>query len=371
MAMQIGIDVSIVPYGRGVSNYILHLLDNFRKLSPDNEYRLFFNSPRPCPLPFDSHDFTIKTFKIPWRILDFFWSNLSLPKIEWFIGTVDMFHSPAHSPVYAICPPADKWIVTVHDLFTFKLNYSEKTKQKEWRVLRKIERTAAHVIAVSHSTKNDLLELVPSLEPRVSVIHEGVDEQFKFVANYHSSLAKYNINTPYILYVGSAGPNKNLITLLKSFMEINQMIEHQLVLVGDIKWRYSPLIDLVKEKNLEERVRFTGLVPDEDLASIYSGADVFVCPSIYEGFGLTVLEAMACGTPVIASNISSIPEIAGDSAILFDPYSVDELSHSLLEVLGSDTLAARLKAMGSSTVKKFSWASTAQQTLQLYKDLIS
>ena len=369
--MKIGIDISIVSYGRGVANYIIKLLENFLLLSPENKYKLFFNSFKSYSVPFDFKKLRIVRTRIPQRILKFMWLDLGFPKIESFLGVIDLFHSPAHSPVYAICPPVNNWVVTVHDLFTFKLNYAKKTQREEWKILMRMARKAAHVIAVSESTRRDLLELIPSLESRVSVIHEGVDEIFQNVPNHHLVLNKYNINTPYILYVGSAGPNKNLPTLIEAFSQINQLTNHNLVLVGDLAWRYKPLMETVQKKRLEKRVQFTGLVPNEDLPAIYSGADVFVCPSLYEGFGLTVLEAMACGTPVVASNISSIPEIVNDSAILFDPYSVDDLNHSLLQIIGSEILRDELRAKGSQRVKEFSWARAAKQTLELYKNLVN
>ena len=367
--MIIGIDITIASYGRGVANYIIKLLENFLKISPENEYRAFYNSFRSQAICFDTKRMKVVTTRIPQRILKFMWLDLGFPKIESFLGLIDLFHSPAHSPVYAICPPANNWIVTVHDLFTFKLNYPKRTRQEEWKILLRMAKKAAHVIAVSESTKKDLLELIPSLESRVSVIHEGVDEIFQYNPNHQLILNKYNIDTPYILYVGSAGPNKNLLTLIEAFSQINKLTNHNLVLVGDVEWRYKPLMDMVKKKRLQKRVQFTGFVPKGDLPAIYSGADVFVCPSLYEGFGLTVLEAMACKTPVVASNISSIPEIVNDSAILFDPYSVDDLNHSLLQILGSETLRDELRAKGSQRVKKFSWTRAAKQTLELYKNL--
>ncbi len=369
--MRIGIDISIVPYGRGVSNYIVQLLTACLKLSSENEYKLFCNSFKPCTLPSALSNFSIKTTRIPQRILSFFWLDLGFPRIEWLLGDIDLFHSPAHSPVYALCPPAKRWIVTVHDLFTFKLNYAEKTQRKEWKILKRMERKAAHVIAVSHSTKKDLLELVPSLESRVTVIHEGVSENFKVIENYFPIIEKYNIIAPYILYIGSAGANKNLQRLLIAFSHIYKKIDHNLVLVGDFKWRYQPIIEWVRKNGMEHRVIFPGFVPDKDLPALYTGADVFLCPSLYEGFGLTVLEAMACGTPVITSNISSLPEVAGDSALYCDPYNVDDISQALIHVSQDSDLRKRLIEKGVQRAVNFSWVLTAKQTLDVYRKALS
>lgn len=367
--MKIGVDVSIVPYGRGVANYIIQMLRAFKKISPQNEYKLFFNSFKSHPLPFNHSDFSIKTFRIPHRILKFLWFDLGFPKVEWLIGDIDLFHSPAHTPVYAICPPTKRWIVTVHDLFTYKLNYAEETQKEEWEILKRMEKNAAHIIAVSHSTKRDLLELMPSLKPRVSVIHEGVSEHFKVIDNYSPVIGKYNINKPYILYVGSAGFNKNLQRLLQAFRHIYEGIDHNLVFVGDVKWLYKSIIGWVIENKMEDRVLFPGFIPDEDLPAFYTGADLFVVPSLYEGFGLTVLEAMACGAPVVASNVSSLPEVVGDSGLLCDPYDVEDMARILLCMIHNNVLRKELREKGLQRAAKFSWEVAARKTLKIYEEI--
>jgi glycosyltransferase involved in cell wall biosynthesis len=368
--LTVGVDISIVPYGRGVSNYIVHLLNAFKRMAPENDYKLFFNSFKSRSLPFDKRNFDIRKFRFPWRILDFFWSKFEYPPIELFLGNIDLFHSPAHTPVYAICPPAKRWVVTVHDLFTYKLDYSEKIKRKEWEILKRMEKHATHVIAVSNSTKKDLLELIPSLEPNVSVIHEGVNESFKVVKDYHLILDKYRISTPYIFYVGSAGLNKNVQRLVEAFHRIHENIEHKLILAGDMKWNYQSIRKWVERNGMEERIVFLGFVPDEDLPAIYTGADIFASPSLYEGFGLTVLEAMACGTPVIASKISSMPEVLGGCGLLCDPYDIEDISQCMLKLIRDEGLRDHLTKMGLQRASKFSWNSTAERTLEIYREML-
>ena len=369
--MKIGLDISRIQYGRGVSNYIQQLLWNFIKLAPENEYRLFYNSFEPLKLSLNHPCISIKSMKIPRRLLELFWLDFGVPRIEWLIGDISLFHSPAHSPVYAICPPAKRWVVTVHDLFTFKLNYAETTQRKELKILKRMEERASHVITVSDSTRRDLLDLAPSLQDRVSVIYEGVHEGYRVIKDYRSVIKKYSLNTPYLLYVGSADANKNIPRLLAAFKNIHKKIEQNLVLVGDTNWRYKPIIEWVRNNEMEDRILFTGFIPENDLPAVYNGADASVCPSLYEGFGLTVLEAMACGIPVVVSNVSSLPEIAGDTAVYCDPHEVDSLSNALLRVSLDSDLRKVLSAKGLERAKYFSWESAAKKTLDIYNKVLS
>lgn len=368
--MKLGFDISMLPSGRGVSNYIINLLEEFSIRSPENEYKLLCNSAKPCHMPSFSPKSSLRTLKLPNRILKFFWHGLGFPPVEWILGDIDLFHSPAHTPVYAICPPAKKWVVTVHDLFTFKMNYKKNTQREEMKILQRMSRKASHVIAVSYSTKNDLLELIPSLESRVSVIHEGVGKQFRIIDNFNITLEKYGINRPYILYVGSAAANKNISTILSAFTDICSQVEHDFVMIGHSSWRYDSVKMMIKENKIKERVKLTGFISDEDLPAFYSGADLFVSPSLYEGFGLAFLEAMACGTPVIASNVASMPEVVGDAGVLIDPHDVGELSDAILRILKDDTLKKRLREKGLHRASAFSWESAAEKTLEIYEHVL-
>jgi glycosyltransferase involved in cell wall biosynthesis len=140
--------------------------------------------------------------------------------------------------------------------------------------------------------------------------------------------------------------------------------------VGARKWKYSPIFETVKQLGLENHVHFMGFVPEDELPALYNGADLFVFPSLYEGFGLPVLEAMACGTPVITSNVSSLPEVAGNAALLVDPYNVDELADAMRRILSDPALAADLRARGLERAQQFSWERTAQETLAVYKHVL-
>jgi glycosyltransferase involved in cell wall biosynthesis len=179
---------------------------------------------------------------------------------------------------------------------------------------------------------------------------------------------RWSIRRPYILAVGNLQPRKNLLRLIEAFAQLitERRIPHQLVLAGKAKWRESDIHRTVRRLGIEDRIVFTGRVPDEDLACLLNGAELFVYPSLYEGFGLPVLEAMACGTPVVTSNCTSIPEVAGDAALLVDPYRVDELADAIHHVLSDESLRARLREKGLARSQMFSWRQTARKTWTAY-----
>ena len=194
--MKVGIDISILTRGGGVANYIGQLLSGLKNAHRNEHYILFYNSFQNSSPPEIDPFFRVASFRIPDRILKYLWIHLRYPPIERLIGPVDLFHSPAHSPVYSYCPPARNWVVTVHDLFTYKLNYGKETQARELKVLKIIDKKASRVIAVSRSTRNDLIEMIPGLASRTVVIHEGVDEKYFSADCSHQTLKKYGIKGP-------------------------------------------------------------------------------------------------------------------------------------------------------------------------------
>jgi glycosyltransferase involved in cell wall biosynthesis len=232
-----------------------------------------------------------------------------------------------------------------------------------------MDKKASRVIAVSNSTRNDLLEIIPSLESRTVVIPEGVDEFFFGNTLSSDLLTKYNVSSPYILYVGAADPHKNLSRLLNVFRRLSKKIPHYLVFAGKMTSRYKSLVELTYELNIHDRVIFTGYIEGKDLPSIYRGADLFVLPSLYEGFGLVLLEAMAAGTPVVASNVSSIPEVVGTAAMTFDPYDEDDMYNVIHKVIVDDSLREDMKIRSVNWAKLFSWSKMAKDTLSVYEQV--
>ena len=230
------------------------------------------------------------------------------------------------------------------------------------------------IITVSEQSKRDLIRYLPVKSEDVVVIPEAAGANYRLLnrTQVKPVLTRYGIDFPYILYVGSLVSRKNLPRLLEAYARARQNVpQWKLVIVGARKWKFTPIFETVQRLGLEPHVHFTGYVEEEDLPAVYNGADLFVFPSLYEGFGLPVLEAMASGTPVITSNCSSLPEVAGDAAILIDPYDVDAIAEAMQQVLLNPSLAASLRVKGLAHAKKFSWERTAQETIAVYERVLA
>lgn len=233
-------------------------------------------------------------------------------------------------------------------------------------------KTADRIIAVSNSTKRDLINYFNIPEEKIKVILEAADEKFKLLnkEEINEVKQKYNLNFPFILYVGTLEARKNIPTLIKAFYKIKKKnIEHKLVIAGKKGWKYKEIFETIDKLDLQNDVVFTGYVSDEDLPALYNAADLFVYPSIYEGFGLPPLEAMACGTPVITSNTSSLPEVVGDAGIMVDPCDVDGLTQTMCDVLTNDGLREDMIKKGLERAKMFTWEKCARETLKVYEEV--
>jgi glycosyltransferase involved in cell wall biosynthesis len=233
-------------------------------------------------------------------------------------------------------------------------------------------RRADHVIAVSEATRQDLIELYQTPPEKITTLHHGVTAQFKPVeeSNYLSTVRdKYGLDErPFILSVGTIQPRKNYKRLVQAFAQIDKSFS--LVIIGSKGWYYDEIFAEVAKHGLEKRVCFPGFVADADLPALYSAASLFVYPSLYEGFGLPVLEAMACGTPVIASNQSSLPEVVGEAGLLVDPYDVAALATAMSQVLSDTNLQKQLAKAGQEQAKKFTWEGMATKLLELYQQIL-
>ena len=239
--------------------------------------------------------------------------------------------------------------------------------------VRRSTRRARGVIAVSEATKRDLVELFGLPPQRITVVYNGVDESFSLCPPQAAAEHRADNSQParYILHLGTLEPRKNLARLVQAFARVRAHSAGdpplKLVLAGGKGWSYDAIFTEVERLGLTEDVLFPGYIDDRALADWYRGAAVFVYPSLMEGFGLPVLEAMACGAPVVTSNISSLPEVAGDAALLVDPYNVEALADALLGLLDNDALAAELRARGLKQAARFSWSRTAEQTAAIYR----
>ena len=282
-----------------------------------------------------------------------------------------------HTPLFFV-PPASKCplVVTAHDL-SFALHPQHLTFRNRLvsiSGLRRAVKDASIFIADSEATALDLQRLAGVARKRIVVVPLAADNRFVPTAA-PDTLKRYGIEGPYVLYVGNLEPRKNLITLLKAFTQLNLAAIDaalgaplKLAIVGVKGWMYQDIFVESQRVGLTDRIVFTGYVQDADLPALYSGAKLFVYPSIFEGFGLPVLEAMQCGAPVITSNVSSLPEVAGDAALLVSPYDVAELSRLMMRVLTEPNLQAELRGKSLARAQCFSWQKTADMTRQVYQN---
>jgi len=232
---------------------------------------------------------------------------------------------------------------------------------------------ADKVLVDSYSVKNELMDRLKVPEEKIHVVPLGVSPGYRVVDNRNlikSVKEKYGIKKDYILQVGNIEPRKNLPRLFNAFSLVKEKTNnsYQLVNVGKKGWLYKEIFEMLNKYGLQEDIIFTEYVPEEDLVLLYNGAELLAYPSLYEGFGLPILEAMSCGTPVITSNVSSMPEVAGKAALLIDPLNGEEIAWAIHKVLTDTELKNRLKNSGLERTAFFSWEKTARQTLEVYQE---
>jgi glycosyltransferase involved in cell wall biosynthesis len=231
------------------------------------------------------------------------------------------------------------------------------------------------VITGSNQTKTDLIKYFGLNADKVVVTPYGVDPCFRPITDKQRFVevkTKYGIDNEFILYVGNLQPRKNLVRLFLAFerLKIKRKINEKLVIVGKKAWLYQDIFKTYEQLKAKEEIIFTGYVPTEEIPVLYSAARIFVYPSLYEGFGLPPLEAMACGVPVLTSLVSSLPEVVGDSALLVDPYSVEEIANGIERLLSDEKLRLSLREKGLRKASTFSWRRTAELTLAVYRDAL-
>jgi glycosyltransferase involved in cell wall biosynthesis len=310
----------------------------------------------------------------PWRGARLTWEQTVLPTMLRRLR-IDVLHSPHHhTPVLsrALFGAHTKRVVTVHDL-TFILipeRYPIARRLFMEGVTRASARTADAVITPSQTVRRQVIDRLGLRPERVVAIPEAASSSYRKPPRMQVDevLTRYGVPEPYILSVGSLEPGKNRTRLLRAFSELRgRGIECSLVIVGQPAWKYEGDYDLVHKLGLGGYVHFLGYVPDIDMPPLYTGASVFAFPSLFEGFGLPVLEAMACGAPVVTSNVSATAEIGADATLLIDPYDTGAITSALESVLTNEALRRDLRERGLRRAAQFSWERAARETLLVYE----
>jgi len=363
--MKIAIDVSSIIYGTGVSVYTKNLVENLLKVDKENHYILFGGSLRRfhelkneiSRLTSKRKNFVSKKiFSIPPTLADLFWNKFHIIPIERLIGKVDVFHSSDWTQ-----PPSSAFnVTTIHDLVPIKFPELSDSKivsahkaRIKW-ILKEVDR----VIVPSQATAYDV-EKLKIKRQKIRIIPEAPDPSFRKVPDSEVKRIKkrYKIKGNYLLVVG-VSPRKNTQRIINAFEKISKETKLKLVIVG---YKYS---DFTKTKD----VIFLGHIPQIDLPILYSGARALVYPSLYEGFGLPILEAFACKTPVVTSNLGSMKEVAQDAAVLVNPFDENSIAEGILEAIED---RGDLVKRGSKRLRLYSWKVTALKTLEVYSEALN
>lgn len=376
--MHIAIDARrISDRHAGMGVYTYNLLRALQKIDTNNRYTVYLNPLKRNKIDFKNANFSTyeTTITIENHLVGEFWRNFYLPhrlKSE----ETDVFHDPGY--FLPVVSGGYKSVVTVHDLVVY--TFPQTNSKKYFWYMRQMTKIGVQkadlIIAHSFHTKEDLIRILKVPEEKVRVVYSATNEFLKPVtdpAELAATREKFRIEGPYILCVNTIEPRKNLPRLLSAYhlLKTEMKLEHKLVVCGMFGWLYGDVFTTIRELGLEDSIVFTSYVKDEDLPRLYSAAELFVFPSLYEGFGLPALEAMACGAPVITSSSSSLPEIVGEAAILVDPYSIEQLAEAMYNVLTDQKLRARMRRDGLARAQLFSWEKTASHTLSIYEELFS
>jgi len=378
--MKIGIESTPLLWGKktGIGWYAYHLLKNIKKIDKENFYTLYCCSVKQYSKKFNlkdefkSSNFNVSIKFFPNRIYNYT-VQIFLP-VELFYGRFDIIHTlHPFSPIKI----KSKYVATIHDLTPLISNdwFSELHSKKFKFIITKTIKRADKIIADSISTKNDIIKFFNYSEENIEVVYLAADDIYRPIEDkeeIEKIKKKYGISKNYILFVGTIEPRKNLVRLLSVFERFkNKFNDYQLVIVGQTGWMTEKFFE--KLKNLPENVKkdiiLTGYIPVEDMIFLYNGCALFIYPSLYEGFGLPVLEAMSCGVPVVTSNISSLPEVGSDACIYVDPYNEEEIIYTVEKVLTDESLRKKMKEKGLERAKLFRWEKTAKKTIDVYKDL--
>jgi glycosyltransferase involved in cell wall biosynthesis len=366
--MRIGIDARLIHYQQaGISRYTLQLIEALARCDSDDEFYILqsFKSKKPI---LDRPSFVRKPLFTPsHHPLE----QITLP-IELSTKGLDVLHSPDFIPPFRRnC----RSVITIHDLaFLLYPHVLTKESARYYGQIDEAVRSTDAVIAVSQATKRDIIRLVGCPEHKIRVIYEAASPFFRSIRSpelRERVRQRFGIESPFILCQGTIEPRKNIPMLLRALRQLLDDYHPQvkLVLSGAKGWLFDDVFDVVQELQLVDDVIFTGRVSNEELLWLYNAAELLVAPSIYEGFGLIPLEAMACGTPVVVSNVSSLPEVVSDAGLLVDPNSVEELVVAMWRLLTDSELISSLREKGIRRAAHFSWEKAARETLDLYHSL--
>ncbi|GAC1389870.1 MAG: glycosyltransferase family 1 protein [Ktedonobacteraceae bacterium] len=376
--MRIALDyTAAIRQGAGIGSYVRNLFAAMLLQDAKTDYTLLTSGRPTAERPFPEAENVVgRSVFIPDRYLNILWYRWRTPLLPatLFTGPIDIYHGPDFT-----LPPLGKKVrkvVTIHDLAF--LEHPEYAVPSLAAYLNKVVPeavAAADIVAtVSHEVGRTLVKHFQTPQEKLTVIPNGVGVHFRRITDpvlLGATQHKFNLKAPLVLAVGTLEPRKNHIGLIKAFYKAQQKKNGpaMLAIAGGQGWLYEETKQVVADLKLEKKVRFLGRVTDLELVTLYSMANIFAFPSFFEGFGVPPIEAMACGAPVITSNISSLPEIAKDAALLVDPFDIDALATAITRLTEDEALRDELRQKGYQRVKQYTWAMSAQKMLTVYQRL--
>ena len=366
--MRIGIDARMVHYSEGgIGQYIVRLVQALARVDGDDHFFLF-QSRRDGRSLVNQPNFQRRDL---WTPSHHRLEQWTLP-LELAMLDMDVLHSPDFIPPFRSQVGS---VITIHDLaFLLYPQFLTPEAARYYGQIDQAVHRADHIVAVSESTRDDIMRLLGVPEERITVIYEAANPLCRPMDREEVSIGlkkHYNITGDYLLFVSTIEPRKNLPNLLRAFRQlVNRGREESLLVVGRKGWLFEEDMEVTECLGLTDRVRFLGRVEAEKLVLLYNGARALVYPSFYEGFGLPPLEAMACGTPAVVSNVSSLPEVVGDAALQVDPDDEDGIAAAMEKVLEDEELRRSLIHRGLERSSRFSWERAARETLQVYRGLV-
>lgn len=383
--MKIGVDLRCLMGGRssGVEEFALQLVNNLLKSDKKNEYILFFNSFGPIAFALSRLESgpNVKIIRTKWpnKLLNLLLWYFGWPNVDRLMGNPDLVYFPNLN----FGRVSDKCftVQTVHDMSFEHYPETFSLKGQLWHFFvgpRRICRQADLIVAVSQSTRDDLTERYRLDGQKISVIYSAIGPGYGIIDRNDLRMVevskKYGLPYKFIFFLGTIEHRKNLASLIRAYAQLKksnnpELQKCKLVLAGNFGYGADAVRREISESGLADDILMIGPVAEEDKPHLYNLAVLFVYPSLYEGFGFPVLESMACGTPVITSNLSSLPEVAGDAAMLIDPEKPDELFQAMRMILIDKDLRARLSQSGLRNVQRFSWKKTAQSYLKVFESL--
>jgi len=372
---RIGIDARLFGTAQafGIGQYTEELIRHLAQNDSDDQYYVFLSPKSWANFPI----YASNLIKIKVKIPHYSWSEQVVYPAILRKTDLDLIHyTNFNSPIWWRQVPS---VVTIHDLtLWFFAGRTQKSWWKKWAyslAIRQACRNAKKIIAITESTKKDIINILHINPDKIEVIYESVAERYKPITDQQrieNLKHKFNISKPYLLYVGQWRQHKNVVRLIRAFNSLlrRYQLDYQLVLAGKIDSECPEVLTTIQQLGLTSNVVLTGYIPDSDLPLLYNGAEVFVFPSLYEGFGLPPLEAMACGTPVVSSQASCMPEVLGDAVHYFDPLNIESMVQKIMEVTGNYSLKQNLRKAGFKQVKKYSFDLMAKQTLEVYRNVL-